>query len=121
MPKPPAFQCRFEFTPDSTAVVIVVSGKLDPEAVQELFPQVQEVFRAGVRRFVFDLSGLEYSGSLGLRLILGLQNQVKPDGKVAVCGPNDAVRSMLEMSKLTQILPPYPSRAAALDATGAAK
>jgi anti-sigma B factor antagonist len=117
MPNPPAFECRFEFTADNSAVVITLAGKMDPDAVQELFPQVQEVFRAGVRRFVFDLSGLEYSGSLGLRLILGLQNQVKPNGKVAVCGPNDAVRSMLEMSKLTQVLPPYPSRDAALDAT----
>ena len=94
MPNPPAFECRFEFTPDNSTVVITLTGQMDPSAVQELFPQIQEVFRAGVRRFVFDLSGLEYSGSLGLRLILGLQNQVKPDGKVAVCSPNDSVRSM---------------------------
>ena len=85
MPNPSAFECQFEFTPDNSAVVIALAGQLDPEAVQELYPQVQEVFRAGVRRFVFDLSGLEYAGSLGLRLLVGLQNQVKPDGRVAVC------------------------------------
>jgi anti-anti-sigma factor len=118
MPNSPTFGCRFEFTPDNSAVVITLSGKMDPEAVQELYPQIQEVFRAGVRRFVFDLSGLEYSGSLGLRLLVGLQTQVKPDGRVAVCAPNSAVRSMLEMTKLTQILPPYPTRDEALDATG---
>ncbi|MBN9121077.1 MAG: STAS domain-containing protein [Planctomycetes bacterium] len=118
MPQSPAFGCRFEFTPDNGTVVIALSGKMDPEAVEELFPQIQEVFRAGVRRFVFDLSGLEYSGSLGLRLMVGLQNQVKPDGKVAVCAPNEAVRSMLEMTKLTRVLPSYPTREAALDVTG---
>jgi anti-sigma B factor antagonist len=117
MAKPPAFECQFEFTPDNSTVVIALAGKMDPEAVQELYPQIQEVFRAGVRRFVFDLSGLEYSGSLGLRLMVGLQNQVKPDGRVAVCGPNEAVRSMLEMTKLTRVLPPYPTRDEALDAT----
>ncbi len=113
----PAFECQFEFTPDNRAVVIALTGKLDPEAVQELYPQIQEVFRAGLRRFVFDLSDLEYAGSLGLRLMVGLQNQVKPDGRVAVCGPSGAVRSMLEMTKLTQVLPEYPSRDTALQAT----
>src|SRR4051794_801849 len=117
MPNSPAFTCQFQFTPDNSAVIIALAGKMDSEAVQELYPQIQEVFRAGVRRFVFDLSGLEYSGSLGLRLLVGLQNQVKPDGRVAVCAPNDSVRSMLEMTKLTEVLPAYPSRDAALEAT----
>ena len=118
MPEAPAFDCQFEFTPDNEAVVIALVGKMDPEAVQELYPQIQEVFRAGLRRFVFDLSRLEYAGSLGLRLILGLQNQVKGEGRVAVCTPSEQVQSMLEMTKLTQVLPTYPSRDEALAATG---
>ena len=118
MSNAPGFECQFEFTPDNSAVVITLAGKMDPEAVEELYPQIQEVFRAGLRRFVFDLSGLEYAGSLGLRLLVGLYNQVKPEGKVAVCAPTDAVRSTLEMTKLTQLLPPYPTRDEALDATG---
>jgi anti-anti-sigma factor len=117
MSNSPAFESQFQFTPDNSAVVIALVGKMDPEAVQDLYPQIQEVFRAGVRRFVFDLSGLEYSGSLGLRLLVGLQNQVKPEGRVAVVAPSEAVRSMMEMTKLTQVLPAYPSRDEALDAT----
>src|SRR5436190_20236361 len=102
MPSPnsPAFECRFEFTPDNSAVVIYLASKMDPEAVEELHPQIQEVYRAGLRRFVFDLSGLEHAGSLGLRLMVGLQQQVKGQGRVAVCGPRGAVKSMLEMTKL---------------------
>jgi anti-anti-sigma factor len=117
MPNVPAFECRFEFTPDNTAVVITLFGKLDPEAVQDIYPQIQELFRAGIRRFVFDLSGLEYAGSLGLRLMVGLHQQVKPDGRVAVCAPSESVRSMLEMTKVTKVLPAYPTRDAALSAT----
>ena len=118
MPNSPEFDCQFSFTPDNRAVVIALAGQMNPEAVAELNPQVQEVFRAGLRRFVFDLSELEYAGSLGLRLMVGLANQVKPEGRVAVCGPNPKVRSMLTMTKLTEVLPEYPSRAAALQATG---
>ncbi len=117
-PNPPAFECRFEFTPDHTAVVIALAGKLDPEAVEELYPQIQEVFRAGLRRFVFDLSGLAHAGSLGLRLFVGLQQQVRGEGRVVVCGPTDAVRSVFRMSKLTDVLPEYPTRDDALAALG---
>jgi anti-sigma B factor antagonist len=119
MPSPSssAFESRFEFTPDNSAVVIALVGKLDPEAVEDLYPQIQEVFRAGLRRFVFDLSGLEHAGSLGLRLLVGLQNQVKGQGRVAVCSPSDAVRSMFRMTKLTEVLPEYPTREEALAAT----
>lgn len=116
MAKQPTFACQFEFTPDNRAVTISLFGKLDPEGVEELHPQVQEVYRAGVRRFVFDLERLEYAGSLGLRLLVGVANQVRNDGAVAVCRPTDAVLGMLTMTKLTVLLPVYPSREEALAA-----
>ena len=119
MPKQPTFDCPFEFTPDNRAVVISLVGKLDPEAVDELHPQVQEVYRAGVRRFVFDLTHLEYAGSLGLRLLVGLANQVRGEGAVAVCCPTEAVRAVLTMTKLTRLLPEHPSREGALAAVTA--
>jgi anti-anti-sigma factor len=118
MPKAPAFTSRFEFTPDNRAVVVALAGKFDPEAVQDLHPQVQELYRAGLRRFVFDLSELEYAGSLGLRLLVGLQNQVKGQGAVTLCKPNEAVHKMLEMTKLLTVLPLFASRTEALEATG---
>ncbi|MDY3556492.1 STAS domain-containing protein [Gemmata sp. JC717] len=116
MSKQPTFACQFEFTPDNRAVVIALLGKLDPEAVEELHPQVQEVYRAGVRRFVFDLTHLEYAGSLGLRLLVGLANQVRGEGAIAVYHPTEAVLSMLTMTKLTQLLPVYLTREEALAA-----
>jgi anti-anti-sigma factor len=113
----PEFASQFEFTPNNDAVVIALAGKLDPEAVADLHPQIQEVYRAGIHRFVFDLSELQYTGSLGLRLIVGLHNQVKNDGGVALCNVNPAVAHMMEMTKLTQIFPLHPTREAALAAT----
>ncbi|MBP3958983.1 STAS domain-containing protein [Gemmata sp. G18] len=118
MSKKPAFTSQFEFTPDNRAVVIALIGKLDPVAVDELHPQIQEVYRAGLRRFVFDLTNLEFAGSLGLRLLVGLQNQVRGEGAVTVCNPTDEVLSMLTLTKLTQVLPNYPNRDEALAGTG---
>jgi anti-anti-sigma factor len=117
MPNPPEFVCRFEFTSDSTAVVVVLGGRLDSEAVEELHPQIQDLYRAGMRKFAFDLSGLDHAGSLGLRLLVGLQKQVKGQGRVVLCGSNDAVRAMFQMTKLNDILPEFPTRDEALAAT----
>jgi anti-anti-sigma factor len=116
MPTP--FSCQFEFTPDNSAVVIALVGKLDAEAVQELHPQIQEVCQqGGLRRFVFDLSQLHYIGSLGLRLLLGLRLQVKGEGRVTLCYTTPAVQSVLDMMKLKDVLPVYASRDEALEAT----
>ncbi|MCI0700441.1 MAG: STAS domain-containing protein [Planctomycetia bacterium] len=116
MPELPPFASQFEFAPDNSVVVITLMGKMDTEAVEELHPQIQEVFRAGVRRFVFDLKHLEYASSLGLRLLVGLANQVKGEGAVAMCNPVGAVRSVLEMTKVNQVLPEHPTRAEAVAA-----
>jgi len=116
MPGAPPFQCRFEFSEDGRTVTVVLIGKLDPVAIEDLHPQVQEVYQAGVRRFVFDLSQMPYTGSLGIRLFLGLQNQLKGTGLLALCAPVPAVRGVFEMMKLTEVLPIYPTREAALAA-----
>src|SRR5262245_63971576 len=117
MPAQPEFTSQFEFAPDNSVVVITLVGRLDTEAVEELHPQIQEVYRAGVRRFVFDLKYLEYASSLGLRLLVGLSNQVKGEGAVTMCNPIGPVRSVLEMTKINQVVREYPSRAEAVDAT----
>ncbi len=110
------FACLFTFTSDNRGVVIALQGKLDPEAVQELHPQVQEVYQAGVRRFVFDLSELSYLSSMGVRLLLGLRNQVKQDGQVVLCHPSAEIMSLVDMMKLNDIFPIYPTRAEAVAA-----
>ena len=112
----PVFASKFEFTPDNQAVVITMAGKLDAEAVEELHPQVQEVYRAGVRRFVLDLSKLDYAGSMGLRLMVSLSNQVKGHGAIAACGAARGVWRVLEMTKVNKVVPQYPSRVEALAA-----
>src|SRR5437773_491547 len=99
MPSPtsPAFECRFEFTPDNDAVVIALAGKMDPEAVQELYPQIQEVYRAGLRRFAFSLFprdavvGPVLVGPVALlqQLVAGEREQAEEDRGVegALLGP----------------------------------
>ena len=59
-------------------------------------------------------------GSLGLRLIVGLANQLKRDGTVALCELAAGVRSVVEMTKVGQVLKTYPTRDEAVAAVAAA-
>ena len=110
------FTSRFEIDDDTRVCVVTLAGNLDPEAVEDLHPQVQELVRAGYTRYVFELSGLEYIGSLGLRLVVALANQVKGTGSVALCDLTDGVRSVLELTKVDRVLPMFHSRAEAVGA-----
>ena len=112
----PVCAFEFDFTPDGRVLVIGVCGKLDPPAVEELTPRVDDAYRGGARRFVFDLSRLDYAGSLALRLFVGLHNRVRGEGAVVLCNPTAALRSVLELTRVNQVLRLYPSRAEAIDA-----
>lgn len=116
MTAPEKFASRFEIDEVNRVCVVSLVGALDPEAVEDVHPQVQELVQAGFHRFVFDLSRLEHMGSMGLRLLIGLANQLKGGGSVALCSAANGVRTIFEMTKVTQVLPMYISRTEAVDA-----
>lgn len=102
--------------PGGRVCVVALAGTLDPPACEVLDPKIDALVAAGRRRFVFDLTGLRYIGSLGLRTLVGLSNRVRGEGTVALCGLSRDVRSVLELTKVTAILRVYPTRADAVDA-----
>ncbi len=113
-PQTPVFE--FDFTLDRRVLVIALRGKLDPLAVEELQPRIDDQYQAGVRRFVFDMTRLDYAGSLALRLLVGLHNKVKGEGAVVLCSPPAGLRQVFEMTRVNQVLRIYPTRAEAIDA-----
>jgi anti-sigma B factor antagonist len=110
------FTSRFEIDERTRICVVTLTGNFDPVAVEDLQPRVQELVNSGFRRYVFDLSQLHYIGSLGLRLLVGLHNQVKGDGAVVLCAVSSKVQAILDLTKVRNVLQQYPARADALDA-----
>ena len=111
----PVCAFEFEYTQNPRVLVVSVRGKLDPPAVAELTPKIEEAYRRA-RRFVFDLTRLEYAGSLALRLFVGLHNRVKGEGAVVLCNPPASLREVLGLTRVDQVLRVYPTRAEAIDA-----
>jgi anti-sigma B factor antagonist len=111
-----AFTCDVTTENPGPVSVLVLTGSLDPAAVPVLEAVIERELQAGRRRFVLDLGRLTYVGSLGLRALVRLHNQVKADGAVTAFDPTPNVQSVLDVTKVGQVLRVYPTRQDALDA-----
>jgi len=110
------FSSSFETDESGRVCIVLLTGSLDPLASEELDPQLKAKYAAGFRKFVFDLKDLAYVGSLGIRLLVGLSNQVKGEGGVAMCNLTSGVKIVVELTKLDRVLRMFPNRADAIGA-----
>lgn len=108
------FSCNI--TDEADFTLLELQGQLDALAVEGFQSQVESLYRQGRTRFVLDLSNLTYIGSLGLRVLVSLHNQVQPQGRVVLCNASANIRSILQVTKLDKLFRLYPSRADAIDA-----
>ena len=69
---------------------IVVVGRLDTQTAPELEKVIDEVV-ANVKELVFDMNGLEYVSSAGLRVILKAQKIMNTKGSMKLIGVNDSI------------------------------
>ncbi len=86
---------------DSAAPTVTLTGRLDTDTAPELDDALNDVLaRAGITRLVFDLSGLDYLSSAGIRCFIRARKAVEPrGGKVAIVNPQPGVRKVLEIVK----------------------
>jgi len=106
--------------PRSIADVLVLApaGRLDHESVDAfrtgLQPQLDAALEAG-RRVLFDLSGLDYVSSAGLRCFMLAAKQANAkNGKIAVASPRPVVAEIFEISRFNMVLRVFPSMRDAL-------
>jgi anti-anti-sigma factor len=116
MNSPTDFTSRFQIDDATRIVTVTLTGNFDPVAVDDLHPQVQELVRAGYQKFIFDIAGLTHIGSLGLRLLVGLHQQLKGTGAAVLCSVPGRIQAILDLTKVHQVLRTYATPADAADA-----
>ena len=109
-----------DLAPRSIADVLVLApaGRLDHESVDAfrtgLQPQLDAALLAG-HRVLFDLSGLDYVSSAGLRCFMLAAKQANAkNGKIAVAAPRPVVAEIFEISRFNMVLRVFPSMRDAL-------
>lgn len=96
-----------EVREESVGVVTVmgVKGRIDSTTAPRLGQALAGTLAAAKNRLVLDLHATEYLSSAGLRVLLLAAKQVdQAQGKLVLCGLNDRVRDVFQISGFDSIL-----------------
>ena len=85
------------------AVTLMVSGRLDTQTAPELENELDAVL-PGLKELIFDMSGLEYVSSAGLRVILKAQKVMNTQGSMKLTGVNDSIMEVFDITGFLDIL-----------------
>ena len=82
-------------------VVIEVDGQLIVGNRQELKQRVLDALEAGDRKFLIDFTRTGYIDSSGLGALVSISKKVREQGgELRLCGLNEDLRSLFELTKL---------------------
>ena len=82
---------------------MIVSGRLDTQTAPELEKEIDGII-ADLKELVFDMTGLEYISSAGLRVILKAQKIMNTKGSMKLIGVNDSIMEVFDITGFLDIL-----------------
>lgn len=85
------------------SAVFAVSGRLDTQTAPELEKELDACI-AGLKELIFNMKGLEYVSSAGLRVILKAQKIMNTQGAMKLIGVNDGIMEVFDITGFLDIL-----------------
>lgn len=82
---------------------VKVEGRLDTATAPALEEELAEVMEEA-EELVFDLEGLEYMSSAGLRILLATQKKMALKGGMKVVNVNDVIKEIFDITGFSDIL-----------------
>ncbi len=82
---------------------VKVEGRLDTATAPALEEELAEVMEEA-EELVFDLEGLEYMSSAGLRILLATQKKMAQKGGMKVVNVNDVIKEIFDITGFSDIL-----------------
>ena len=88
---------------EDSKLTVELTGRLDtltsPEVEKKLVPELE-----GINELVFDLKGLEYISSSGIRVLLAAQKAMDAShGTMKVAGPGESIMDVLVVTGLDSV------------------
>jgi anti-anti-sigma factor len=91
---------------ENDVLIVTIDGRLDASNAQVAEGEIKKALEGEQNRLLFDLSGLEYLSSGGLRVILGAAKEIRRrEGKVALAALKEYVYEIFEVSGFTAMIP----------------
>jgi len=111
---------KMDITEDEGVVRVGLVGRLDTPGVDAIETRFTAAVCPRGARTVVDLSGVEFIGSLGLRMFITVARTLgRKNGKLILFAPQPFVAQVLETASLGDIIPVQPDAASALAAARA--
>ncbi|EOT27447.1 anti-anti-sigma factor [Eubacterium sp. 14-2] len=88
---------------NGTALCLGLEGRLDTTTAPELEKVLQSGLD-GITELTFDMKGLDYLSSAGLRILLGAQKTMKKQGSMKVTHVNETIMEIFEVTGFADIL-----------------
>ncbi len=87
-----------------TTTTISLTGQLDRNTVTQLDPKLDEALAAPIALLVFDLAGLDYIASAGLRSLFKAQKSMRArDGKTLFVNVQPPVRKVFDIVRAVDV------------------
>jgi len=84
--------------------IISLTGSLDTNTSKEAEDQINKLIEEGSIKLLIDLTNLDYISSSGLRILLSTSKKLKSlRGEMRICGLNETVNEVFEISGFTMI------------------
>ena len=89
---------------NGNVLTVTISGRLDTSTAPDLETELKDSLN-GINELVFDISGLDYISSAGLRVLLSaLKAMNAQKGTMRVTGANEMVREIFDVTGFSDIL-----------------
>ena len=89
---------------DFELVTLEITGRIDTTTAPNLESVVNELSEDTIE-LIFDMSGVEYISSAGIRVLLGAYKKMNSNqGRARIEKVNDMVREVFEMTGLSEML-----------------
>ena len=88
---------------DGASLTLALEGRLDTITAPELEAVLKEELE-GVESLTFDLAGLSYISSAGLRVLLSAQKRMNVQGTMKVTGVGEIIMEIFDVTGFTDIL-----------------
>ncbi len=96
--------------------ILLCEGALDTQTSPDAHNQLKQLIEEGARKILVNFEKLEYISSAGLHVLLTTAKQLKSvEGELRVCGLNEVVKEVFDISGFMTILKVFGSESEALE------
>ena len=93
-----------KITTEENFTFVSIDGSLDTNTSKAAHDQLNKLVDEGNIKLLIDLTNLDYIASSGLRILLATTKKLKPlKGEMRICGLNETVNEVFEISGFTMI------------------